>query len=139
MKKIKHHHEQKISEIIKSHFREAEERIDELLEELQQLLRAGEYRPDAVRRVYIPKPDGRQRPLGIPNVSDRIVQAAVWLSPPPLPSGGPIEARPAVRAWMMPAHPPPLPSGGPIEARCWQQRCQWRRRQPSAATQRRPH
>ncbi len=53
--------------------------IDELLKELQQELRTGRYRPEAVRRVYIPKPDGRQRPLGIPNVRDRIVQAAAKL------------------------------------------------------------
>lgn len=58
---------------------QAEERIDELLKELQQELRTGSYRPEAVRRVYIPKPNGRQRPLGIPNVRDRIVQAAAKL------------------------------------------------------------
>ncbi len=58
---------------------EAEERIDELLKELQQELRTGQYRPEAVRRVYIPKPDGRERPLGIPTVRDRIVQAAATL------------------------------------------------------------
>ncbi len=59
--------------------KEAEERIDELLNELANELRTGRYRPQAVRRVYIPKPDGRQRPLGIPNVRDRIVQAAAKL------------------------------------------------------------
>ena len=63
---------------------QAEERIDELLEELQQELRGGSYRPEAVRRVYIPKPDGRERPLGIPNVRDRIAQAAAKLVLEPL-------------------------------------------------------
>jgi len=63
---------------------QAEERIDELLEELQQELRTCSYRPEAVRRVYIAKPDGRQRPLGIPNVRDRIVQAAAKLVLEPL-------------------------------------------------------
>lgn len=45
--------------------------------ELHQQLKAGEYQPSPVKRVDIPKPDGRTRPLGIPTVKDRVVQAAL--------------------------------------------------------------
>ena len=53
--------------------------VDRMLSEIAVDLRAGRYHPAPVRRVEIPKPDGRMRPLGIPTVRDRVVQAATKL------------------------------------------------------------
>jgi group II intron reverse transcriptase/maturase len=47
------------------------------LEDLSRRLRQGAYRAKPVRRAYIPKADGRQRPLGVPALEDKIVQRAV--------------------------------------------------------------
>lgn len=53
-------------------------RIPEVLWELSDALKAGMYKPQAIRRVHIPKPGTNEtRPLGIPTVRDRVVQAAV--------------------------------------------------------------
>lgn len=50
--------------------------VEEYLLDIQEDLQNKKYRPKPVKRVYIPKPDGKQRPLGIPTIRDRIVQQA---------------------------------------------------------------
>jgi retron-type reverse transcriptase len=53
--------------------------VERFLEELGAKLQRGEYRPSVVLRRYIPKADGRKRPLGIPTIRDRVAQMAAKL------------------------------------------------------------
>lgn len=58
--------------------------VERMLEEVRETLKEGRYRAPAVLRRYIPKADGKKRPLGIPTVKDRVVQAAVKLVMEPI-------------------------------------------------------
>jgi RNA-directed DNA polymerase len=53
------------------------EALEDNLADLAERLKRGAYRAKPVRRVHIPKPDGRQRPIGVPTLEDKIVQRAV--------------------------------------------------------------
>lgn len=96
--------------------RDFEENLDENLKDLRKSLKFQSFDPKPVRRTYIPKSDGEQRPLGIPTIKDRIVQEALRMVLEPIyetdfsemsfgfrPNRNTHDARMAVREAMVPA------------------------------------
>ncbi len=60
------------------------DRLPEYLQHIREDLLSGQFTPSPARRTYIPKADGKQRPLGIPTLRDRIVQRAMLMAMEPI-------------------------------------------------------
>lgn len=61
-----------------------QEGLKDYLDEIRKDLLSGNYKPSPARRIYIPKANGRQRPIGIPTLKDRIVQRAMLMAMEPI-------------------------------------------------------
>ena len=59
-------------------YKQYETNVEEKIRQLHQRLKEGKYQAQPLRRVYIPKEDGKQRPISIPALEDKIVQK--WIS-----------------------------------------------------------
>ena len=73
-----------VDQITRRWFEENPGRKEQLVSELQTQLREGTYRPLPVRRKWIPKANGKQRPLGIPTIRDRVVQMLLKMTLEPI-------------------------------------------------------
>jgi RNA-directed DNA polymerase len=71
--------------------KEFEKKLDNNLYRIWNRMSSGSYMPPPVKRVMIPKADGKQRPLGIPTVGDRVAQMVVKMELEPKAYGQPVD------------------------------------------------